>query len=144
MPGTVDPLNGSDLPLKISNTSTTVQIINLVSNSTSRTTATRKVTTKQSGTHEEYKATRQDLTHDFEGYYTTTDDATKTSFDQLDEWRLDREEIYWEKGTGVSGTRKESGRGIIVSLDDDAPDAENVTFSGSIQNTGDPVISTYA
>ncbi|HYG02105.1 MAG TPA: phage tail tube protein [Chryseosolibacter sp.] len=141
---TVAPTDGTDLPLKISDTSTAVEIVNLVSNSTSRTTDTRGTTTKQSGTHKEYVATRHDMTHEFEGLYTTTDDASKTSFDQLDTWRRAGTVIYWEKGTGVSGTRKESGRGIIVSLDDDAPDGDNVTFSGSIQNTGDPTITTYA
>lgn len=139
---TTAPAYGTDLPLMISDTSTAVEIVNLTGNSASFTTDTREVTTKQSGTYKEYKATRNDATFDFEGLYTVT--VGETGFADLQGWKDAGTEIYWEMGTGVTGTPKWSGRGIITALDVDAPDGDNVTFSGSIQNTGDVAIGTYA
>lgn len=139
---TTNPAYGTDLPLKIADTSTTAEIVNLTSNSASFTTDTREVTTKDSGTYKEYKATRNDGTFDFEGLYTIT--AGATGFEDLLTWKDAGTEIYWEMGTGVTGTPKWSGRGIITGLDVDAPDGDNVTFSGSIQNTGDITIGSYA
>lgn len=138
---TTAPAYGTDLPLKIADVATAVQVINLTGNSASFTTDTREVTTKNSGTYKEYKGTRNDATLDFEGLYSAT--ASATGFEDLLTWKDARTEIYWEMGTGVSGTPKWTGRGVITALDLDAPDGDNVTFSGSIQNSGDITIASY-
>src|SRR5687768_6657785 len=137
---TTDPVLGKSLTLKIGGTPTV--ITNLTSNSLSHSTDSIGVTTKDSGTHKEYKVQFQDLTLDFEGLYTST--ASTQGYEDLLTAKLAGTLITWEWGTGVTGTPKLSGSGYILTLDQDAPLDDAVTFSGSIQNTGDPAVGTYA
>lgn len=138
---TTSPAYGTSFPLKVGSTSTTTQIINLLGNSISLTTDTREVTTKDSGTYKEHLPTRNDATIDFEGLYTTT--ATAAGFEDLLGWKEAGSLVYWELGTGVTGSPKWTGTGYITSLDVDAPDGDNVTFSGSIQSTGTITVGSY-
>lgn len=139
---TTATINGTDFPLKVHSTSTTAEIVNLVSNSFSLSTDIREVTTKDSGNYKEHMPVRHDATIDFEGLYHSV--AAATGFEDLLGWQTAKTMIYWELGTGVTGTPKYTGTGYITSLEVDAPDGDNTTFSGSIQNTGDITIGTYA
>jgi predicted secreted protein len=134
---TTTPQLGKTLTLKIGGTT----ITNLRSNSLSHTTDMIEVSTQSSGTHKEYLPSFQDLTFDFEGIYTVT--ASTQGYEDLLSSKLAGTSVAWEWGTGVSGTPKLSGTGYIVSLDQDAPYDDVATFSGSIQNTGDPTSGTY-
>lgn len=138
---TTATVNGTDLPLKLGSTSTTTKIINLLGNSSKLSTDTRKTTTKDSGTYNEYKATRNDATLDFNGLFNKA--VAVNGIEDLIAWKDAGTLIFWELGTGVTGDHKWTGTGIITSLDTDAPDGDNVTFSGSIQNSGDPTYSVY-
>jgi predicted secreted protein len=137
---TTTPTLGKVLTLRIGATPTT--ITNLTSNSLSHTTDSINVTTKSSGTHKEYLVAFQDLTFSFEGLYTVT--ASTQGYEDLLTAKLAGTAVSWEWGTGVTGTPKLSGTGYILTLDQDAPMDGAVTFSGSIQNTGDPTVGTYA
>jgi predicted secreted protein len=138
---TETPVFGKTLTLRIGTPTPTV-ITNLTSNSLSDTTDTRETTTKQSGTHKEYLPAFQDKTLSFEGL--TTHTPTSQGLEDLRAAKAAGTIVDWEWGTGVVGTPKLTGKGIITSLDEDAPYDGDVTFSGEIQNTGDPVSSTYA
>lgn len=137
---TTTPTLGKSMVLRITGTPTV--ITNLTSNSLSFTTDMIDVTTKSSGTHKEYLPQWQDLTIDFEGIYTVT--ASTAGFEDLLTSKLAGSAVSWEFGTTASGTPKWSGTGYITGLDVDAPQDDKVTFSGSIQNTGDPTVGTYA
>lgn len=137
---TTTPQLGKTLTLKIGAIPTT--ITNLRSSSLSHTTDMIEVSTQASGTHKEYLPSFQDLTFDFEGIYTVT--ASTSGYEDLLTSKLAGTAVTWEYGSGVTGTPKLSGTGYIVSLDLDAPYDDVATFSGSIQNTGDPVEGTYA
>jgi predicted secreted protein len=137
---TTAPQLGKALTLRIGATPTV--ITNLRSNSLSHVTDMMDVTTKSSGTHKEYLPSFQDLTIDFEGIYTVT--ASTQGYEDLLTSKLAGTAVSWEWGSGVTGTPKLSGSGYITSLDQDAPLDDVATFSGSIQNTGDPVVGAYA
>jgi predicted secreted protein len=137
---TSNPTLGKTMVLRITGTPTV--ITNLTSNSLSFTTDMIDVTTKSSGTHKEYLPNFQDLTIDFEGVYTIT--PSTAGFEDLLTSKLDGTAVTWEFGTTVTGTPKWSGSGYITGLDVDAPMDDKVTFSGSIQNTGDPTVGTYS
>lgn len=137
---TTTPTLGKSLTLRIGATPTT--ITNLTSNSLDQITDMIPVTTKASGTHKEYLPSFQDTTFSFEGIYTAT--ASTQGYEDLDTAKRAGTSISWEWGTGVSGSPKLSGTGYITSLKQDAPLDGVVTFSGAIQNTGDPVSATYA
>jgi predicted secreted protein len=139
---TTTPSYGKELPLKIHSTSTTVQILNLQSNGISFSTDTREVTTKDSVKYREYRPTFQDATISFEGLFSAA--VTTNGFEDIIAFKDAGTEIFWEIGTGVTGTQKYTGKGYITSLDVDSPLDDNVTFSGEIQNTGDLTIGTYA
>lgn len=132
---------GTSFPVKLGATSTTAQIVNLKSNSVSFSTDTRETTTKDSGAYKEYLATRNDTTIGFEGLYTST--ASSTGFEDILGWKEAGTMIFWEMGTGVTGSPKWTGQGIITSLDIDAPDGDNITFTGSIQGSGTVTVATY-
>jgi hypothetical protein len=137
---TTTPQLGKLLTLRIGGTPTV--ITNLTSNSLSHVTDMIEVTSKSSGTHKEYPPSFQDLTFDFEGIYTVT--ASTQGYEDLLTSKLAGTVVTWEWGTGVTGTPKLSGSGYITGLDQDAPLDDVATFSGSIQNTGDPTVGTFA
>lgn len=137
---TTSPQLGKTLTLRIGGSPTT--ITNLTSNSLSHVTDMIEVTTKSSGTHKEYLPSFQDLTIDFEGIYTVT--ASTQGYEDLLTSKLAGTSVAWEWGSGVTGTPKLSGVGYITDLSQDAPLDDVATFSGSIQNTGDPVVAAYA
>jgi predicted secreted protein len=139
---TTAPAYGKDIPLKIGSTSTTTQIINLTANSASFTTDMREVTTKDSGTYREHRPTFHDAEFGFDGLYTST--ASAQGFEDLLTFKEAKTEIFWEIGSGVSGSPKWTGKGYITNLDVDFPMEDNVTFTGTVKNTGDVTVSTYA
>jgi predicted secreted protein len=141
---TVDPKYGHDYVLKVGSTSTTDQIDNLLTNGISRSRDTRDVTTKNStGNWREFKVTYKNAEIQFEGIY--TEDATGiVSFGVLEGYWDDAIEIYWEYGSGVTGSRKETGRGYIISLERNDGQDDNSGFSGTIKVTGDVTVGVYA
>jgi hypothetical protein len=138
---TLDTIDGKSLTIRIVTATVATAIQNLTSNSLSDTTDMSEVTTKNSGTHKEYKPKYQDKTISFEGLLHHT--AATAGYEDLRAAKTAKTLIDWEWGTGVSGTPKLSGKGYIVSLEEDAADGEDATFSGEIQNTGDPVEGSY-
>lgn len=138
---TLDPIYGKSLTIRIVNGGTPTAIQNLTSNSLSDSTDVREVTTKNSGTHKEYKPTFQDKTISFEGLAHHT--AATSGLEDLKAAKAADTLVTWEWGTGVASSPKLTGTGYIISLDEDAPLDDNVTFSGEIQNTGDPTSSSY-
>lgn len=139
---TLDPIDGGSLTIRIVTATVATAIQNLTSNAFSSTMDTRETTTKNSGTHKEYKPTYLDKTFSFEGLLHHT--AATAGFEDLRTAHEAGTIIDWEWGTGVASSPKVSGTGIITSLEEDAPDGDNATFSGEIQNTGDPTVGTYA
>lgn len=139
---TTSPAGGKALTLRLGLTSTATVITNLVSHSSSKSKDTREVTTKASGTHKEYLPTFSDKTFDFSGLYTDT--ASTMGYEDLESAMDAGTLIYWEEGTGTSLSPKRTGTGYIVALDREAPHDGNVEFSGTIQNTGDPVVAAYS
>lgn len=138
---TTATIDGKDLPLKVGSTSSTTKITNLIGNSANFTTGKRKTTSKDSGTYEEYKMTRNDLTFPFRGWYTKT--VSTSGFEDLLTWKDAGTEIYWEMGSGTPTEPKWTGRGFVEELTIDSEDSETVEFSGTIQNTGDPTYGVY-
>lgn len=138
---TLDPIDGGSLTIRIVTAAVATAIQNLTSNSFSSSRDTREVTTKNSGTHKEFRVTYLDKTISFEGLLHHT--AATAGFEDLRTAHEAGTQIEWEWGTGVSASPKVSGTGYIVSLEEDASDGDNATFSGEIQNTGDPVSGTY-
>jgi hypothetical protein len=65
------------------------------------------------------------------------------TYGDLEDFWNDGTEIDWEYGTGVSGSRKESGKGYIMSIDRDDPQDANSTFSGTVKVTGEITVATY-
>jgi hypothetical protein len=139
---TTAALDGKSLVIKVHNTSTTATITNLTSNDLDMVMEARKTTTKDSGVFHEYQPTFGDLKFGFEGLRSNT--ASATGSEDIKGWMVAKTEIYWEWGTGVTGTEKISGRGFFLSYKESAPNGDNVTFSGSIQNNGEPTFGTYA
>lgn len=138
---TTSPLGGKPLTIRVGTTSTTTVITNLLSHSVSKSKDTREVTTKSSGTHKEYLPTFSDKTIDFSGLF--TESATSAGYEDLETWMDAGTLVYWEEGTGVAASPKRTGTGYITSLSKDAAHDGNVEFSGTIQNTGDPVVGVY-
>lgn len=138
---TTAPASGKLVTLRIGLTSTTTVITNLLSHGSSKSKDTREVTTKSSGTHKEYLPTFSDMTWDFSGFYTDT--ASSFGYEDLESAMDAGTLVYWEEGSGTATTPKRTGTGYIVSLSKEAPHDGNVEFSGSIQNTGDPVVGAY-
>ena len=134
---TTAPLLGKSLTVQIGST----VITNLTSNSLDMSTDMVEVTTKSSGTHKEYLPNFQDLTLEAEGIYTKT--ASSLGYEDFLTSKLAGTSVSWVWGDGVSGAPKLSGTGYLTSLTVDAPMDDVVTFSLSIQNTGDPVNGTY-
>jgi hypothetical protein len=139
---TLDPIDGKTLTVRIVTATVATAIQNLTSNTLNDSTDVTEVTTKNSGTHKEYKPKFHDKTIDFEGLLHHT--AATAGYEDLRAAKTAKTLIEWEWGTGVSGTPKLSGNGYIVALSEVASNGEDATFSGSIQNTGDPTESTYA
>ena len=139
---TLDPIDGGSLTIRIVTGGVATAIQNLTSNAFSSSMDTRETTTKNSGTHKEYKPTYLDKTFSFEGLLHHT--AATAGLEDLRTAHEAGTIIDWEWGTGAASSPKITGSGIITSLDEDAPDGDNATFSGEIQNTGDPTISTYS
>lgn len=140
---TLTTVSGKTLTIKIDSTSTVKSIKNLRSRSLSSTTDMVEVTTADSGTHKEYVAEFQDLTFDFAGLATEETDAGLVTSELL-ALKIAKTSIYWEWGTGVSGTPKITGRGTINDFSIDSEYDGEVEFSGAIQNSGDPTFTTYA
>jgi hypothetical protein len=138
---TTAPQAGKTFTLRLGTTSTTTVITNLLSHGSKSSMGTRETTTKSSGTHKEYLTTFGDQTFDFSGYYTVT--ATAMGYEDMEAAKDASTLIFWEEGSGVTGTPKRTGTGYIVDLSRDSPHDGNVGFSGTIQNTGDPVTATY-
>ena len=139
---TLDPVDGKSLTIRIVTATVATAIQNLTSNSLSNTTDMSEVTTKNSGTHKEYKPKYQDKTISFEGLLHHTEAVA--GYEDLKTAKSAGSLIDWEWGTGVIGSPKLTGKGYITSLDEEAGDGEDATFSGEIQNTGDPVDGTYS
>jgi predicted secreted protein len=138
---TTAPQLGKTMTLRLTGTPTV--ITNMRSSSLSFVTDMIDVTTKSSGTHKEYLPSFQDLTIDGEGVYTLT--ASTQGFEDLLTSKLAGSSVTWEYGnSAVSGSPKWSGTGYITDLSVDAPYDDVVTFTVSIQNTGDPTVGTYA
>jgi hypothetical protein len=138
---TLDTIDGKSLTIRIVTATVATAIQNLTSNTLNDTTDVSEVTTKNSGTHKEYKPKFQDKTIDFEGLLHHT--AATAGYEDLRAAKVAKTLIEWEWGTGVSGTPKMNGNGYIISLSEVAASGEDATFSGSIQNTGDPVEGSY-
>ena len=136
---TNSPVLGKSMKIKIGSPTATV-IMNLQSNSLSHVSDVAEATTKSSGDYKEYKATFKDMTMDFDGVANGT--AGTNGIEELHE--AVGTEVSWEYGDDVVGHRKITGTGILLNVDEDAPHDDLVTFSGSIQNTGDPVFGTYS
>lgn len=134
---TTTPLLGKNLTIQIGST----VITNLRSNSLSMMTDMIDVTTKSSGTHKEYLPSWQDLTLDAEGIYTKT--ASSQGVEDFLTSKLAGTSVSWVWGDGVSAAPRLTGTGYITSIDFDAPMDDVVTFTISIQNTGDPTNGVY-
>jgi hypothetical protein len=138
---TTAPEFGKTFTLRLGTTSTTTVITNLLSHGSKASMGTREVTTKASGTHKEYKTTFADQTFDFSGIYTST--ATAQGYEDMEIVKDAGTLIFWEEGSGTTGTPKRAGTGYIVDLSRTSPHDGNVEFSGTIQNTGDPATTSY-
>lgn len=139
---TVAPAYGKDSTLRIGATSTTTVITNLTSNGISKNRDTRDVTSKLSGDWREMRPTYKGGEISFEGIY-TEEGVSVNGYADLDGWWSAGTEIFWEYGSGVSGSRKESGKGYITSLERDDPQDGNTTFSGTIVITGEITVASY-
>jgi predicted secreted protein len=129
------------MTIRVHTTSTTVAVTNLLSNDLDVNIDMEEVTTKDSGEFKEWLARFADAKLGFSGIYSST--ASATGYEDLEGWAFAKTKIFWEFGTGVAATRKISGQGYIDNVKLDAPHDGSVTFSGSIQNTGDPTVATY-
>jgi predicted secreted protein len=138
---TTAPQLGKTLTIRIG-TPTGVTITNLRSNSLSSVTDMIEVTTKSSGTHKEYLPSFQDLTIDFEGVFTQT--ASSYGPEDVLATKIAGTSFTWEYGSGVATTLKITGTGYFTAFDLDDPHDDVTTFSGAIQNTGDPTIGAYS
>lgn len=140
---TLTTISGKLLTLKIDSTSTTKVIKNLRSTSWSLSQDFDEITTRDSGSFKEYAAQFLDMTIDAAGKLTNATDAALV-YGEIEDLVIAKTQIYWELGTGVSGSRKVTGRGFISSFDVDSEFDAEAEFSLSIQNTGDVTVSTYA
>jgi predicted secreted protein len=140
---TVDPKYGKDFILKIGTGGSPTQITNLLTNGISKSRDERDVTTKNStGNWKEFRVTYKNAEIKFEGL-TTEEAVGVNTYGDLEDFWNDGTEIDWEYGTGVSGSRKESGKGYIMSIDRDDPQDANSTFSGTVKVTGEITVATY-
>lgn len=134
---TTNPEYGGNLKLKIGGT----EITNLTSHNVNKERATRNVTTRDSGDNQEVRPTIKSRDIGFEGLISK--DATY-GYDEIDDaWRAGTL-VTWREGSGVTGEPYETGTGYITSLQKEAPFDDNVTFSGTLQVTGDTTKGTEA
>lgn len=140
---TLTTKSGKSLTIKIDSTSTVKSIKNLRSRSLSVSADVDETTTADSGSFKEFIAQFLDASIDFAGKATEASDTGLVTAEIL-ALMVAKTLIYWEWGTGVSGSPKISGQGIITSFDENSEYDSEVEFSGSIQNSGDPTFTTYA
>jgi predicted secreted protein len=138
---TTNPEYGKNRKLSVHSTSSTVVITNLTSNGISKTMDNRDVTTKDSASWREVRTTYKSGEISFEGLY--SEDSTNGYAELHTLWEAGAV-TYWSYGSGTSGDRKESGQGIITSLEGDDPHDGNSSFTGSIMITGEITVGTYA
>lgn len=140
---TLTTTSGKSLTLKVDSTSTVKVIKNIRSTSRSISQDFEESTTKDSDNFKEYEPTFQDGTMECAGLVSTATDAGLTT-DELEDLMLDKTKLYYEWGTGVSGSRKVSGRCYISNFEVTAEYDGLAEFSMSLQFTGDPTVDTYA
>jgi len=134
---TTNPEYGKNIKIKIG----AIEIANLVSHSSNKSSDTRTVTTKDSNDWEEVRPTIKRMEIPFSGLY-SKDSAY--GYSQLDAaWRAGTA-ITWREGSFVSGEPYETGTGYIVALDKEMPFDGNVEFSGTIKITGEATIGVEA
>lgn len=138
---TTAPQSGKTMTLRAHTSATTVAVTNLLSNDLDISVDMEEVTTKDSVEFKEYLARFADAKLGFSGIYSGTPSAT--GYEDLEGWAIAKTKIFWEFGSGVAASRKISGQGFIENVKLDAPHDSSVTFSGSIQNTGDIVVGVY-
>jgi hypothetical protein len=127
---TRNPEYGNNLILEIGG----VQLTNLLSNGFEPTREFRDVTTKDSGDWSESRPTTRSVTIPFEGLFSK---SSPNGYEEIyDAWSTGQL-LNWKLTTGVVGDTIWTGAGFIESCSLDAPNADNVTFSGSITVTGE-------
>ncbi len=66
------------------------------------------------------------------------------SYETLFDAMIDKEKMVIEMSTNVTGTKKTTGNAVITSLEKNAPDSEDTTYSFSGTGDGAPVRATIA
>ena len=116
----------------------------LTDNSFSETVDMLETTTVDNGGWKTSRPLNQSYTMSFSGLQIITDETTPTrySLDLLRVLKRARTLIEWK--IGVDGVFEQTGEGYIVSLEENAPVGDLLSFSGSIEGYGEPTIIDIA
>lgn len=116
------------------------KIIHATNCSISITMETRETSSKDiTGNWTDAEAAKLSYTISAEGLYSqddTIDAAARADIKQLADYIIARTAIAWKMTTDVTGDEEMSGTALVTSVDFDFPDAENGTWSISLQGKG--------
>lgn len=111
----------------------------LTNNSSDESVEMLQTTTRQSGGWQTSLPTTQDLTINFEGLQSLVDDTDTLTYLELKVKKRSKERVEWQlKASDDSFV--ETGYGYINAISDSSPAGDFLTFTGTIQNYGVPVL----
>jgi predicted secreted protein len=135
--------SGTALVLEIHTTSTTVILKGLKSNGINITQDFRETTSKDVAAqgYKTFVPTRKDVSLPFSGLVNLA--ADNVGIEDILGYIDQATAIFWELGSGTTGDVKITGGGFVADLNIEAPDGDNVGYSGSLKNSGAITLATY-
>lgn len=129
---TVGIVNGTDIGIYVG-----TKLIALATSHTIKLTAnTRNITTKDSADFEEAEYSRFSWEMSVKAMTSYDTSTTKQTSDDLLTAMLAKTKLTVKYSTNKTGDRVFSGTVIITEFSEDAPDAENTTYSVTLKGTG--------